>query len=266
MPFVTGERVDGALPGRIPQSLADGTLEHRVGKTLDAARSHVMLCGHSGMITDAVEVLEARGMRRHRRREPGHEWIKILGAREHNLRDVSVDVPLGCFVAVTGTQGKSSTTRFLASALEAAGRSNDIVFVAHDLTPFTRKPLVDGSIFRFEGQVSVFYAKEGPCYRCLYSEPPPPGLVPSCAEGGVRGVEIGSLMFEHADPDTGEMVHPAMELVRLAIPRRVYTQSHIDYVIETFREVMKYKDQARGFRITYEPHFLRHFTAHFERV
>ena len=53
------------------------------------------------------------------------------------------------------------------------------------------KPNVYGSIFRFEGQASVFYAKEGPCYRCLYSEPPPPGLVPSCAEGGVLGVLPG---------------------------------------------------------------------------
>ena len=53
------------------------------------------------------------------------------------------------------------------------------------------KPNVYGSIFRFEGQVSVFYAKEGPCYRCLYPAPPPPGLVPSCAEGGVLGVLPG---------------------------------------------------------------------------
>ena len=53
------------------------------------------------------------------------------------------------------------------------------------------KPNVYGSIFRFEGQASVFYAKEGPCYRCLYPEPPPPGLVPSCAEGGVLGVLPG---------------------------------------------------------------------------
>jgi rhodanese-related sulfurtransferase len=54
-----------------------------------------------------------------------------------------------------------------------------------------KKPNVYGSIFRFEGQASVFYADEGPCYRCVYSEPPPPGLVPSCAEGGVLGVLPG---------------------------------------------------------------------------
>ncbi len=53
------------------------------------------------------------------------------------------------------------------------------------------KPNVYGSIFRFEGQASVFCAGDGPCYRCLYPEPPPPGLVPSCAEGGVLGVLPG---------------------------------------------------------------------------
>ena len=55
------------------------------------------------------------------------------------------------------------------------------------------KPNVYGSIFRFEGQASVFCAARGPCYRCLYREPPPPGLVPSCAEGGVLGVLPGLL-------------------------------------------------------------------------
>ena len=54
------------------------------------------------------------------------------------------------------------------------------------------KPNAYGSIFRFEGQASVFATKDGPCYRCLYPEPPPPGLVPSCAEGGVLGVLPGS--------------------------------------------------------------------------
>jgi adenylyltransferase/sulfurtransferase len=64
-------------------------------------------------------------------------------------------------------------------------------YLVNDACVLLGKPNVYGSIFRFEGQVSVFYAKEGPCYRCLYSEPPPPGLVPSCAEGGVLGVLPG---------------------------------------------------------------------------
>ncbi len=69
-------------------------------------------------------------------------------------------------------------------------------YLVNDACVLLGKPNVYGSIFRFEGQASLFYAKEGPCYRCLYSEPPPPGLVPSCAEGGVLGVLpgiIGSL-------------------------------------------------------------------------
>ena len=64
-------------------------------------------------------------------------------------------------------------------------------YLVNDACVLLGKPNVYGSVFQFEGQVSVFYAKHGPCYRCLYREPPPPGLVPSCAEGGVLGVLPG---------------------------------------------------------------------------
>ncbi|TLZ76375.1 MAG: molybdenum cofactor biosynthesis protein MoeB [Methanobacteriota archaeon] len=64
-------------------------------------------------------------------------------------------------------------------------------YLVNDATVLLKKPNVYGSIFRFEGQASVFFAAKGPCYRCLYAEPPPPGLVPSCAEGGVLGVLPG---------------------------------------------------------------------------
>jgi tryptophanase len=76
-------------------------------------------------------------------------------------------------------------------------------------------------------------------------------------EGGIRSVEIGSLMF-------GKVAR--MDLVRLAIPRRTYTQSHIDYVIEIITEVWQRRSQIRGLRLTYEPPFLRHFTAKLEPV
>jgi adenylyltransferase/sulfurtransferase len=66
-------------------------------------------------------------------------------------------------------------------------------YLTNDLAVLSGKPLIYGSIYRFEGQASVFYAKEGPCYRCLFPEPPPPGLVPSCAEGGVLGVLPGTI-------------------------------------------------------------------------
>lgn len=66
-------------------------------------------------------------------------------------------------------------------------------YLTNDACVLLGKPNVYGSIFRFEGQASVFYAEEGPCYRCLFPEPPPPGLVPSCAEGGVLGVLPGTV-------------------------------------------------------------------------
>ncbi len=83
-------------------------------------------------------------------------------------------------------------------------------------------------------------------------------------EGGVRGVEIGSVMFAFPDPETGEMVYPRLELVRLAIPRRVYTQSHMDYVIETLGSLAKKASALRGYRILYAPKLMRHFTCTFE--
>ena len=66
-------------------------------------------------------------------------------------------------------------------------------YLVNDVCVLLGKPNVYGSIYRFEGQVSVFWAKHGPCYRCLFPEPPPPGLVPSCAEGGVLGVLPGTV-------------------------------------------------------------------------
>jgi tryptophanase len=84
-------------------------------------------------------------------------------------------------------------------------------------------------------------------------------------EAGVRSVEIGSVMFG-LDPHTGEE-HPArLELLRLAIPRRVYTQGHMDYVIEALGIVWERRKEVRGMRIVEAPQFLRHFTAKFERV
>jgi len=82
---------------------------------------------------------------------------------------------------------------------------------------------------------------------------------------GIRSVEIGSVMFgKYADD--GSLIPAQMELVRLAIPRRVYTQSHIEYVLETFAEIMDARENVRGYRIVKEPKFLRHFTAHFEQL
>jgi tryptophanase len=83
--------------------------------------------------------------------------------------------------------------------------------------------------------------------------------------GGIRSVEIGSVMFGKDDA-AGRLIPARMELVRLAIPRRVYTQSHIDYVIEAVLEVLAHREGLRGYRIAKEPPMLRHFTAHFVPV
>lgn len=103
----------------------------------------------------------------------------------------------------------------------------------------------------------------------LYPHIPPheyPGQALVCELyrlAGIRSVEIGSVMFGKYGEDGG-LLPSTMELVRLAIPRRVYTQSHMEYVAETFEEIMRERSRTKGYRITKEPKFLRHFTAHFE--
>src|SRR6185503_6305230 len=97
-------------------------------------------------------------------------------------------------------------------------------YLVNDAAVLLGKPYVWGSIYRFDGQASVFWAEHGPCYRCLYPEPPPPGMVPSCAEGGVLGVlcaSIGSIQVTEAiklltgigEPLLGRlMVYDALEM------------------------------------------------------
>jgi len=85
-------------------------------------------------------------------------------------------------------------------------------------------------------------------------------------EGAVRGVEIGSVMFAFPDPDSGKMVYPKLELLRLAIPRRTYTQTHMDYVADTLARIKARAGSIRGYKFTYAPELLRHFTARFEPI
>lgn len=83
--------------------------------------------------------------------------------------------------------------------------------------------------------------------------------------GGIRSVEVGSVMFGKYDKER-KLIPATKELVRLALPRRVYTQSHLDYVIEVFELLISQKEDVSGYKITKEPEFLRHFTAHFEPI
>ena len=105
----------------------------------------------------------------------------------------------------------------------------------------------------------------------LYSHIPPesyPGQALACElyiKGGIRSCEIGSVMSGHEDVD-GKFICAPMELVRLAIPRRVYTQSHIEYVIEVFEKILEDKEKIKGYKIIEAPHFLRHFTAKFQQL
>ena len=83
-------------------------------------------------------------------------------------------------------------------------------------------------------------------------------------EGAIRGVEIGSVMFAHPDPMTEKVVHPKLQLVRLAIPRRVYTQAHFDYLVDVARKVKENCASLKGYQMTFAPELMRHFTAKFK--
>ena len=117
--------------------------------------------------------------------------LKVESARDR-LRDINPDIQIDVYNELLNSH----------NAIEIADPYQIIVdgtdnfptrYLVNDLCVLTGKPNIYGSIFRFDGQASVFYAKEGPCYRCLFPEPPPPGLVPSCAEGGVLGVLPGTI-------------------------------------------------------------------------
>jgi tryptophanase len=86
-------------------------------------------------------------------------------------------------------------------------------------------------------------------------------------DGGVRGAELGTAMFGEMDEATGEMTtHAPIEMVRLAIPRRVYTNDHLEYVADILGDIAKRKEQLKGFRFTFAPKIMRHFTARFEEI
>lgn len=114
---------------------------------------------------------------------------KIASAKER-LNDINPNTEIEAFE--TRLTSENALELFKSFDVIVDGTDNfPTRYLVNDAAVLTGKPNVYGSIFRFEGQASVFWAKKGACYRCLYAEPPPPGLVPSCAEGGVLGVLPG---------------------------------------------------------------------------
>ncbi|MGC9671277.1 adenylyltransferase/sulfurtransferase MoeZ [Planosporangium sp. 12N6] len=127
-------------------------------------------------------------------------------------------------------------------------------YMVNDAAVLLGKPYVWGSIYRFDGQASIFWAEHGPCYRCLYPEPPPPGMVPSCAEGGVLGVlcaSIGSIQVNEAiklltgigEPLLGRlMVYDALEMTYRSIKVRKDPNCAVCGENPTVTELIDYDD------------------------
>jgi molybdopterin/thiamine biosynthesis adenylyltransferase/rhodanese-related sulfurtransferase len=119
------------------------------------------------------------------------DQLKVDSARQRMLDlnpDIQVDVYNETFTSFNAMQIADDYDLIIDGTDNFPTR-----YLTNDLCVLTGKPNVYGSIFRFDGQVSVFDARYGPCYRCLFPEPPPPGLVPSCAEGGVLGILPGTI-------------------------------------------------------------------------
>lgn len=136
------------------------------------------------------DVVEASNLQRqiiHGTRDVGRP--KIASARDR-IQDINPHVRVEAYE--TRLTSRNALELFRDYDIIVDGTDNfPTRYLVNDACALLGKPNVYGSIFRFEGQASVFWAKAGPCYRCLYPEPPPPGLVPSCAEGGVLGVLPG---------------------------------------------------------------------------
>jgi molybdopterin/thiamine biosynthesis adenylyltransferase/rhodanese-related sulfurtransferase len=127
-------------------------------------------------------------------------------------------------------------------------------YLVNDACVLLGKPYVWGSIYRFDGQASVFWAEYGPCYRCLYPEPPPPGMVPSCAEGGVLGVlcaSIGSIQVNEAikvitgigEPLAGRlMIYDALEMTYRSVKVRKDPECPVCGKNPTVTELIDYEE------------------------
>src|SRR5581483_3322266 len=161
--------------------------------------------------------------------------VNVVLHEEHLDSDNALEIFSGYDLIVDGTD--NFATRYL----------------VNDACVLLGKPYVWGSIYRFDGQASVFWAEHGPCYRCLYPEPPPPGMVPSCAEGGVLGVlcaSIGSIQVNEAiklitgigEPIVGRlMIYDALEMTYRSVKVRKDPECPICGKNPTITELIDYE-------------------------
>jgi sulfur-carrier protein adenylyltransferase/sulfurtransferase len=177
--------------------------------------------GHLGLID--FDVVDASNLQR----QVIHGTSDIGRSKLESARDKIAEINPGVRVTLHNTRLTSENARELIRDYDLVVDGSDNFptrYLVNDACVLEGKPYVWGSIYRFDGQASVFWAEHGPCYRCLYPEPPPPGMVPSCAEGGVLGVlcaTVGSIQANEAvklitgmgEPLVGRLViYDALEL------------------------------------------------------
>ncbi len=258
------------------------------------AREVASICRqhHIPFVLDCCRIAENAWFIRHREPEYAHLSYREIAQEMFALADAAIMsikkdglVNMGGFLALRDHKLSEACTNLLIITegfatygglsgrdMEAIAVGLEEVFEADYLQYRIRSTAYLGEKIRALGVPVIFPIGGHAVYvdaRGLYPHIPPqefPGQALVCElyrAGGVRSVEVGSVMFGKYDKK-GQFIPAPQELVRLALPRRVYTQSHMDYVIEVFEAVLKRREQTKGYRITYEPPFLRHFTAHFE--
>lgn len=247
---------------------------------------------HVPFVLDCCRIAENAYFIRHGEAEFAHLSYREIAQEMFSLADAAVMsikkdglVNMGGFLALRDNALSEACTNLLIITegfatygglsgrdMEAIAVGLEEVFEADYLHYRIRSTAYLGEHIRNNGVPVIFPIGGHAVYvdaKQLYPHIPPhefPGQALVCElfeVGGVRSVEVGSVMFGKYGADGGFIPAP-QELVRLALPRRVYTQSHLDYVIEVFGEIMRRREKAKGLRITHEPPFLRHFTAHFE--
>lgn len=262
--------------------------------SMENARQVSEICKKHGIrfILDACRIAENAWFIKHR--EPGFENTtyreiaqqmfaladgSIMSAKKDALVNMGgflalrdLDLALQCRTVLIITEGYSTYGGLSGRDMEAIAIGLEEVFDADYLhyriksTEYLAEKLHEMGVpvMRPAGGHAVYVDA-----RAFYPDMPLdqyPGQALACElyrVGGIRCCEIGSVMFGKYDAE-GKLIPATMDLVRLAIPRRVYTQSHIDYVIEAFSALVSQRNKKTGYRITWEPPFLRHFTARFE--